>query len=307
MATTDTLQQDPEQLKTQGLIAGALTNTTQPVLQTQNPDNTVAGQVAKLTNSSSPLMQSAKTAAKSQMNARGLINSSMAIGTGQKAVIDAATPIATADAQLGQDIANRNQEAQNTFAQNEQNYQLQSGLKAQDTASAMKVQQQQYDLAQRNQAAQQTLQNQLDMMRDVGQGEISKQIEAVKSDLSLNADLRQQYTVNASNVITQYAQIVADINNNKDLSVSQQQNATQAAYRQRDAALAALETLTRSSATWSWTGDTTGTGTSGTTTTGAGTGTAITPPAGGYGSLANGNNYQSTPIYNQRGQIIGYK
>lgn len=59
---------------------------------------TVAGQVTGLIDANSPLMQQAATKAKQSMNSTGLLNSSMAVGAGQNAVIGAALPIAQADA-----------------------------------------------------------------------------------------------------------------------------------------------------------------------------------------------------------------
>ena len=61
-------------------------------------NSTVQGQLAKVLDKGGPLMDRATTAAKQGMAGRGLINSSIAIGAGQSALYDAATPIATADA-----------------------------------------------------------------------------------------------------------------------------------------------------------------------------------------------------------------
>jgi hypothetical protein len=60
--------------------------------------DTVEGRVQNLIKKNSPLMQMAETSAKQAMAPRGLVNSSMAIGEGQKAVYGAAVPIATTDA-----------------------------------------------------------------------------------------------------------------------------------------------------------------------------------------------------------------
>ena len=62
------------------------------------PEQTVSGQIKNIIASGSPLMQQAEAHARNLMNQRGLINSSMAVGAAQGAVIGAATPIATADA-----------------------------------------------------------------------------------------------------------------------------------------------------------------------------------------------------------------
>lgn len=63
------------------------------------PATTVAGGVEKIIAQDSPLMQQAAARANAKMNERGLLNSSQAISAGQSAVLDAATPIAAADAQ----------------------------------------------------------------------------------------------------------------------------------------------------------------------------------------------------------------
>jgi len=74
-------------------------------------DKTVSGGIESLISKSSPLMQQAEARAAQKMNERGLLNSSQAITAGQAAVIDAATPIATADANQATQIALANQQA----------------------------------------------------------------------------------------------------------------------------------------------------------------------------------------------------
>lgn len=59
---------------------------------------TVSGQVKNIIDTNSPLMQQAETSAKQAANSRGLLNSSLAVGAGQDAVIRAALPIAQQDA-----------------------------------------------------------------------------------------------------------------------------------------------------------------------------------------------------------------
>ena len=91
------------------------------------PNQTVASQLNNIIASGSPLMQQAETSAKNQMNQRGLINSSQAITAGQNAVISAATPIATADANTYAQAATNTTNAQNTA--------LASGAQAQNAAN----------------------------------------------------------------------------------------------------------------------------------------------------------------------------
>lgn len=63
----------------------------------ENKD-TVDGRVAGLIAKNSPLMQSAATRGRQASNSKGLLNTSMAIGDAERAVYDAALPIASQDA-----------------------------------------------------------------------------------------------------------------------------------------------------------------------------------------------------------------
>jgi hypothetical protein len=83
---------------------------------TFNPDDsksTVAGQLTGLLNTNSPYMQQAKTAAQQQSASRGLLNSSMAATAGHSAAINAALPIAQADATAYNNIGTYNTGVQN--------------------------------------------------------------------------------------------------------------------------------------------------------------------------------------------------
>lgn len=79
------------------------------------PDQTVAGQVKKIIDTNSPLSQQAETRSLQQSNARGLLNSSMAVGAGQSALYDAALPIAQADASVNANAGQFNANADNQF------------------------------------------------------------------------------------------------------------------------------------------------------------------------------------------------
>lgn len=89
---------------------------------------TVAGQIKGLIDANSPLMQQAETRARQEMNARGGLNSSMAIGAGQDAVINAALPIASADAG-----------SNNQFALTNTGNQQQVNLNNADTANKVNI------------------------------------------------------------------------------------------------------------------------------------------------------------------------
>lgn len=75
---------------------------------------TVSGQLNQLLSADSTYLQSARNRGLEQANQRGLINSSLAAGTAERAAIDAAMPIATQDATAnataGQSAQNANQD-----------------------------------------------------------------------------------------------------------------------------------------------------------------------------------------------------
>ena len=94
--------------------ASAAVNGYNPNAFTVTPNQTVASQLQGIIASGSPLMQQAIANANQQMNQRGLLNSSQAITAGENAVIGAATPIATADANTYAQAATNTANAQNT-------------------------------------------------------------------------------------------------------------------------------------------------------------------------------------------------
>lgn len=77
------------------------------------PEQTVEGRTQGIIASNSPLMQLAESRAMQQANGRGLINSSLAAGAGQAAVLDAATGIAKQDAATHANAATVNAKAAN--------------------------------------------------------------------------------------------------------------------------------------------------------------------------------------------------
>lgn len=108
-----------------------------PAAITTTPFNeqngTAAGRVNSIVSADGPLMQLAATRAKQQQNANGTLNSSMAIGAAQNAVIGAATPLATNDSQLFNANAAENQRALNqgslfNASQSQQDKQFSSDL-----------------------------------------------------------------------------------------------------------------------------------------------------------------------------------
>src|SRR3990167_631159 len=76
--------------------------------------DTVAGQLAGLMTKENPVMLQARTKAAQTANARGLLNSSMAVEAGESAAIGAAMPIAQSDAATYSQQRLANQDAENT-------------------------------------------------------------------------------------------------------------------------------------------------------------------------------------------------
>lgn len=95
-------------------------------------DQTVQGQIKKIVDDDSPLMQQALTRATQKMNQRGLINSSINVGAGQEAVLSAALPIAQQDA--------KTYETANTNTVNAQNAALNFGASADNAANSQNAQ-----------------------------------------------------------------------------------------------------------------------------------------------------------------------
>lgn len=73
-------------------------------MATSNGMDTVQGQLNSMLKSDSPLMKHAETFGKQQANKRGLLNSSMAAGAAQNAMIQNAMPAAQQDAGALQDL-----------------------------------------------------------------------------------------------------------------------------------------------------------------------------------------------------------
>lgn len=97
-----------------GLILNEKSTGYDPEKLTLDPaTQTVRGQVQDIMKSDSPFLTEARTRAAQGMNARGLINSSMALGEGERAAYAAALPIAERDANAALTVAGRNQDATN--------------------------------------------------------------------------------------------------------------------------------------------------------------------------------------------------
>ena len=122
----------------------AAKNTVDPLTQDFDESKGVAGRVADITSSGSPLMQLAATRGKQLAADRGLLSSSLAGEAEGNAVLSAATPIATADAQLSAQQRLANQSATNNARTTNATLGTQAGLQGisldaqSDTAKAQR-------------------------------------------------------------------------------------------------------------------------------------------------------------------------
>lgn len=180
-------------------------------------NQTVEGRLGGLLASGSPLMTQAATKAAEAANGRGLLNSSMAVGEGQKAVIASALPIAQADAatfaaagKYKADAANATSQF-NTTAENEARTFRANATNAADAANAQAVntqaltnQQAENTAAQVNTTQANALQSQLLQQRQ--QVEQANQ-QAVNTAASQTATMNlQAQTANLSAAVQQAGQ-----------------------------------------------------------------------------------------------------
>lgn len=180
------------------------------------PNQTVQSQVKDIIATNSPLMQQAETRALQKANTRGLLNSSLAVGAGQAAVLDAATPIATADAATNarsaefnagakQQIGLSNQVSKNTSDQfnasstnqtNSQNSQLQTNVALNNAA-------QNTDLAKFNaNASNDLVKLGMDQQSKGEMANIEASYKVLMQSSASASDLYKQMVLNASNIMS---------------------------------------------------------------------------------------------------------
>ena len=167
-----------------------------------NESMTSAGRLDQMLQSGSPLMERAKTQGKQSANSRGLLNSSMAAGAAQGAMIDRAQPFALQDSNNLMQNARQNADAENqqnmlqssTLADsflNNQQFQQQSALQSQDYNIRSNLQEQQSGLQAQQEAQQfgyeQALtgqQAEIQEQRDNRLAELDRQQTQLQADLT---------------------------------------------------------------------------------------------------------------------------
>lgn len=198
------------------------------------PEQTVVSQIRDIIAEDSPLMRQAEAKAKSEMNARGLLNSTMAVTAGQDSVYKAAFPIASADALTYERAA--------TNATTGRNRALEFGAGAENAAlmraAEIRAATEQFNVGQQNAAmsdaakASNTLALQTQQLKEQ-RSNLELQLREARSvaemqDATQRAMAQLQSTTNLSIADKQAATaaLVANINANTSLGVADKQAAS---------------------------------------------------------------------------------
>jgi hypothetical protein len=197
-----------------------------------NPDMTVAGQLTKVNDPNSPIIQQARTAALQGMNSRGLLNSSIAQTGADDAAYRVALPIAQQDANTNLSAGTLNTNSTNAASQftndasnkaslenaslNTQNSQFNAGQTNQANAftadSSNKASLENASLQTQNSQANANAQNVLQ-----GQN-IASQTQLASAKLSANA------SANVATINTDSAKVINNLDNANKVQITQLQN-----------------------------------------------------------------------------------
>ncbi len=187
--------------------------------------DTVAGQLNSLTAQSSPYIQQAREGAKRQANSRGLINSSIAAGSGEAAAINAAMPIAQQDASTYSQQRLQNQQAENTFLQNRQNTNLNKELDS--------------------------FNNLLGMESEAFSTKLKTDADKFLNDTKFNDEIKLQYVQQINQIMRDTQQQITDIGLSS-ATAPQQAEAIKLAEQNRDAMIGVYQDLLGQSVDWDW-------------------------------------------------------
>lgn len=151
---------------------------------------TVSGQLDALLAKDSQYLQRARAGSAQTANSRGLLNSSMAAGAGEAAAIDAALPIANADAQTYGNAARDNQQAGNTalqFNAGSQNEFAMQGLRGEQSKELAGIEASYKTLMQTNDSAGKLYQQTIDSIQKILSSDMSQ--EAKQSAVNASTQL----------------------------------------------------------------------------------------------------------------------
>lgn len=193
--------------------------------------STVKGQMEGLLSEGSRYLDIARQNSAQQANKRGLLNSTMAAGAGERAAIEAAMPIATQDASTYNNQSLTNQGAVNTERQynagNDQQMALanmQSRNQADQFTAGQEQQNSQFNAASQNDASQFTAQQQnameqANMQSENQAGQFNAQAEMQASEFNAaqaNEMLQQQWSQESAQA---HQEILANLNSSLEQGI----------------------------------------------------------------------------------------
>jgi len=195
---------------------------------------TVSGQLNQLLSADSTYLQSARNRGMEQANQRGLINSSLAAGTAERAAIDAAMPIAaqdaTTNATAGQSAQNANQDLGLTgyksildSAQQSENFDYRTRENQQNIAANTQLQ----DDRLKSQATLQTQSEGAALKQQTQQQTANSTLQTSLKNMDINLDLkrfdataRDALTSAVSPIVQQVQSEIAQIQRTPDSAMS---------------------------------------------------------------------------------------
>lgn len=180
---------------------------------------TVQERVRGLVEEDSALMQQAKQRATQEMNSRGLINSSLAVGAGQQAVISQALPIAQQDAQTYANAA--------TNTANQRNAASQFNTAARNQAALQNAQQANAVRANNQQAAVQLINTDMQSRTQVALANLDTQTRLALSTVDTQTRQLLQTNQSASNAYVQAVTNIANITTSNTMSKEAKDTAVQ--------------------------------------------------------------------------------
>lgn len=195
----------------------------------------VADNVAKITSQDSPLMQRAKTSGLQMANRRGLLNSSIAVGAAQNAVIDAATPIASQDASTAARAYEAGQDRALSEVQQDRSITSQEGMQQKSIDAADTQQTRDIEFRQGEAAKDRTLEESLQTQSFDLQERIAR--------MNLDSNDRNAAAQFLTNMETMYNDRYAQIMANTTLNATQRTQFLEAAVKLRDKELNFVEQL----------------------------------------------------------------
>jgi hypothetical protein len=199
-------------------------NTGTNVARNIAPQETVSGQLTGLIAGDSKYIQSAKASGMATANERGLLNSTMAAGTAEKAAIDAAAPIAAQDASTYAASGLSSQNANQEQAQSQLNAIFKSISDAQSLYNGMQLQEQKGQIDSGLQAQQGKITSDLQAQKDAAYASLSLTMKNIDSNIDVmkiaSAD-RSSYVQSMSQVMQNYQNAYTSIQTTPDSTINQ--------------------------------------------------------------------------------------